>query len=75
LRWHLIEKARGQYDWSSWLPALEAAERTGVQVIWDLFHYGSPDHVDPAADDFPQRFTDFALAAVEVQQSVSVRPQ
>jgi len=43
-------------------------------VIWDLFHYGSPDHVDPAADDFPERFTQFALRALEVQQSVSGRP-
>src|SRR5206468_11598488 len=25
LRWHLIGKAAGKYDWSSWLPALEAA--------------------------------------------------
>jgi beta-glucosidase/6-phospho-beta-glucosidase/beta-galactosidase len=74
LRWHLIEKSSGNYDWSSWLPALEAAERAGVQVIWDLFHYGSPDHVDQAGEDFPARFTDFALAALEVQQSVSRRP-
>jgi len=74
LRWHLIEQSPGNYNWSSWLPALEAAEQTGVQVIWDLFHYGSPDHVDQAADDFPERFTQFALAAVEVQQSVSKRP-
>jgi beta-glucosidase/6-phospho-beta-glucosidase/beta-galactosidase len=71
LRWHLIEKAPGQYDWSSWLPALEAAESLGIEVIWDLFHYGSPDHVDQAAADFPDRFTDFAMAALEVQQSVS----
>lgn len=74
LRWHLIEKSPGKYDWSSWLPALEAAERTGVQVIWDLFHYGSPDHVDQAADDFPERFTEFAVAALELQQSISRRP-
>jgi hypothetical protein len=74
LRWHLIEKAPGKYDWSSWLPALEAAEQLGMQIIWDLFHYGSPDCVDQGAADFPQRFTDFALAAVEVQQSVSGRP-
>jgi len=74
LRWHLIEQSPGKYDWSSWLPALEASERTGVQVIWDLFHYGSPDHVDQAADDFPQRFTQFALAAMEVQQSLSRLP-
>ncbi|MBV9529392.1 hypothetical protein [Sphingomonas sp.] len=73
LRWHLIEKAPGQYDWSSWIPALEAAEEVGMQVIWDLFHYGYPDHVDAAATDFGARFTDFALAALEVQQSVTGR--
>jgi beta-glucosidase/6-phospho-beta-glucosidase/beta-galactosidase len=73
LRWHLIEKSPGKYDWSSWLPALEAAERTGAQIIWDLFHYGSPDHVDQAADDFPDRFTEFAVAALELQQSISKR--
>jgi beta-glucosidase/6-phospho-beta-glucosidase/beta-galactosidase len=73
LRWHLIEKTPGKYDWSSWLPALEAAEEAGLQVIWDLFHYGSPDHVDAAGNDFPQRFTDFAMAALEVQQSITGR--
>ena len=74
LRWHLIEKSPGQYDWSSWLPALEAAKREGLQIIWDLFHYGSPDGVDQGAEDFPDRFTDFALAAMEVHQSVTGEP-
>ena len=74
LRWHLIEKSPGRYDWSSWLPALEAAEAVGLQIIWDLFHYGSPDHVDQAAEDFPDRFTEFALAAIETQQSTSSQP-
>jgi beta-glucosidase/6-phospho-beta-glucosidase/beta-galactosidase len=73
LRWHLIEKTPGNYDWSSWMPALEAAEAAGVEVIWDLFHYGSPDCVDQSASDFPERFTEFALAALEVHQSVSDR--
>jgi beta-glucosidase/6-phospho-beta-glucosidase/beta-galactosidase len=74
LRWHLIGKSASKYDWSSWLPMLEAAEEAGVQVIWDLFHYGSPDCVDQAASDFPERFTDFALAAIELQQTVSKGP-
>jgi beta-glucosidase/6-phospho-beta-glucosidase/beta-galactosidase len=74
LRWHLIGKSPGKCDWSSWLPMLEAAEEAGVQVIWDLFHYGSPDCIDQAAPDFPDRFTDFALAALELQQSISDRP-
>lgn len=74
VRWHLIEKAPGKFDWSSWMPALEAAERIGVQVVWDLFHYGSPDHINQGSADFPDRFTEFAVAALEVQQSVSSRP-
>lgn len=74
LRWHLIEQSAGKYDWSSWLPALEAAEQFGLQIIWDLFHYGSPDCVDQTAPDFADRFTAFAIAALEVHQSVSKRP-
>lgn len=73
LRWHLIEKSPGKYDWSSWQPVLEAAEQAGLEVVWDLFHYGSPDFVDQAAEDFPERFTEFALAALEMQQSITGR--
>lgn len=71
VRWHLIEKAPGRYDWSSWLPMLEAAEEVGMEVIWDLFHYGSPDHVSQGGEDFAKRFADFAVAAVELQQQIA----
>jgi hypothetical protein len=74
LRWHLIEKVPGKYDWSSWMPMLEAAEEAGVQIIWDLFHYGSPDCIDQAAADFPEKFTEFAVAALEVHQSITGWP-
>jgi beta-glucosidase/6-phospho-beta-glucosidase/beta-galactosidase len=74
LRWHLIENAPGRYDWSSWEPMLEAAEEVGLQIVWDLFHYGSPDHVDQAGEDFPKRFADFALAALELRETVTRRP-
>jgi beta-glucosidase/6-phospho-beta-glucosidase/beta-galactosidase len=73
LRWHLIEQSPGRYDWSSWMPMLEAAQTEGIQVIWDLFHYGSPDHVSPVSPDFAARFTDFALAAIERLKTVSGR--
>ncbi len=74
LRWHLIEQSPNRYDWSSWMPALEASEQLGMQVIWDLFHFGSPDHIDQAGPDFPERFVAFAVAAMEKHQSVSSRP-
>src|SRR5687768_13703997 len=46
VRWHLIESHPGRYDLTSFLPMLDAAAATGVQPIWDLCHYGVPDHLD-----------------------------
>ena len=74
VRWHLVEKAPGKSDWSSWLPMLEAAEELGLQIIWDLFHYGSPDHVDQAGERLPQRFADFRGRGARDAQSVTRRP-
>src|SRR5438045_1102340 len=55
LRWHLIDRA-GSFDWSSWIPMLNAARTEDVQVIWDLFHYGWPDGLDIFAAEFVNRF-------------------
>lgn len=65
LRWHLIEQEPARYDWSSFLPMLDAAERQGLQMIWDLCHYGVPAHLDIWDKDFPSRFASFAAAAAE----------
>lgn len=62
VRWHLIETSPGHYDFSSVLPMLEAARETGVQVIWDLCHYGWPDDIDIFAPEFIWRFTRFVTA-------------
>lgn len=66
LRWHLIEAVPGVYDWSSLLPMLEAASASGVQVLWDLCHWGVPDWLDVFSAEFPRRFAEFAAAAVRV---------
>ena len=63
LRWHLIEKSPGRYDWSSFLPMLKAAQAAGVQVIWDLCHYGLPHDIDIWTPAFPERFGAFCAAA------------
>ena len=60
LRWHLIETARHRFDFSSVIPFLNAANETGVQILWDLFHYGFPDDTNPFESDFAYRFADFA---------------
>jgi hypothetical protein len=65
LRWHLIER-RGRYDWSSWLPMLDAARAAGVQAIWDLCHYGWPDDLDIFSPEFVDRFARFTGAAARL---------
>lgn len=66
LRWHLIEQRPGHYDWSSFLPMLHASARAGVEVIWDLFHYGWPDDIDIYSPEFVERFASFSRAAARV---------
>ena len=65
LRWHLIERSPGTYDFDSATGMLKAARDTDMQVIWDLFHYGWPDDLDIFAPAFVRRFTSFAREAVK----------
>ena len=66
LRWHLIEASPGRYDWSSFLPMLRAAGDTGIQVVWDLCHYGLPHDLDIWSPAFVDRFAAFARAAARL---------
>ncbi len=66
LRWHLIEQTPGVYDWSSFLPMLDAAIETRTQVIWDLCHWGIPAGLDIFSDEFVTRFAAFAKAAAQI---------
>lgn len=65
LRWHLIERAPRTYDFSTAVPMLQAARETGMQVIWDLWHYGWPDDIDIFSAAFVDRFTAFAKEAAK----------
>ncbi len=71
LRWHLIETTPGVYDWSSFLPMLEASLQTRTQVIWDLCHWGIPDGIDIFSEDFVARFAAFAGEAARQVFSAS----
>jgi hypothetical protein len=62
VRWPLVDH-RGRYDFSTVEPFLEASRRNGVDVIWDLFHYGYPGDLDPFSEEFIQRFAAYCHAA------------
>jgi hypothetical protein len=74
LRWHLIETRPRTYDWSSWTPMVEAAEAAGMRVIWDLWHYGTPDDIDIWSGAFVDRLAGFAEAAARHYQTLTDRP-
>jgi len=74
IRWHLIERSPGTYDFSTVRPMLAAARQTGVQVIWDVLHYGWPDDIDIFSAAFVQRFARFARAFAEVASEETEGP-
>ncbi len=71
LRWHLIERVPGLYDWSSVLPMIRAAADANVEVIWDLCHFGLPDWAEPWSPALPERFAAFARAAAILMREES----
>jgi hypothetical protein len=71
IRWHLIETTPYRYDFSSVLPMVQAANQVGMQVIWDLFHYGWPDGLDIFQPEFVDRFASLAGAFARLLTSES----
>jgi beta-glucosidase/6-phospho-beta-glucosidase/beta-galactosidase len=69
LRWHLIEREPFRYDFSSVKNQVAASHETGVQVMWDYFHYGYPDDIDIFSEEFLERFTSFSRATTEYLRS------
>src|SRR5580704_5855294 len=41
--WVKVERAAGEYDFSSIAPLVRAAREGGMQIMWDLMHFGWPD--------------------------------
>jgi hypothetical protein len=65
IRWPLVDRA-GRYDFSGVRPFFAAARKHGIEVIWDLFHFGYPIDVDLFADSLPERFAEYCHAAARV---------
>jgi hypothetical protein len=64
VRWPLVDK-NGKFDFSSLDPFIVAGREHGIELIYDLFHFGYPDGVDLFAPDFPERFADYCYAAAQ----------
>jgi hypothetical protein len=60
IRWTLIEERSGAFDFSSVLPFLKAAREHDIEIIWDLLHFGWPDHLDIFEHSWIDAFTELA---------------
>ena len=74
LRWHLCESESGRYDFASAIPILQAAQRHGIQILWDLFHFGWPAWLDIFDESWVQSFARFAGAFGRVLKSEMSEP-
>ena len=69
LRWHLIEPEPFRYDFTSLEKQIAAVKRTGIEVVWDYFHYGYPDDLDIFSPEFVERFEAFCREATRFVRS------
>lgn len=74
IRWPLVDRGGGRYDFSSVEPFVRAAVRHRFDVIWDMFHYGYPDGVDVFSSAFVDRFAAYCRAAARYVRDQSPGP-
>ena len=65
IRWPMVDKGGGKYDWTRVDRMIEAMEACHLMPIWDLCHYGFPDGLDPFSESGHERFVDYCRAAAE----------
>lgn len=71
-RWHAIESEPGRYDFASARAMIRASLEAGIAVVWDLLHFGWPEHVDVFAPEFPERLAAFARRAAETMREEGI---
>lgn len=74
VRWHLVDRGAGCYDFSSFAPMVKAARDQEIQIIWDICHYGWPDDVDLFSAAFVDRFAGFSAAVARFLKEESDTP-
>ena len=69
VRWHLGERTPGVVSVKHEAARVRAARAAGVQVVWDLWHYGQPADLDLLDPRFPTRLARWARAFADLVAS------
>lgn len=64
IRWSAVERRPYRYNWSGPEAILKAAQESGIQVLWDICHFGFPDDCSPLYPKFADRFAALCKAFV-----------
>jgi hypothetical protein len=68
--WHIVDRAHS-FDFVPLASRIEAAQKTGLQVIWSLCHFGWPDDVDLLSSHFIRRFVGYSKAVARFIRQTS----
>jgi hypothetical protein len=71
--WIRTEPGPGVFAFSDFARRYHAVPER-LTVIWDLMHFGYPDHVDVFAVDFPDRFAAYARAVARFMSDEGAGP-
>lgn len=69
--WSQVDKGEGIYDFSTVLGRMDAAHEYGIQLIWDICHFGYPDGLFPTHPLFEERFTELCRAFARFHRAYS----
>lgn len=69
IRWSRVEIAPYQYDWSAVKRMISIAADKGMQIVWDICHFGFPDDLTPLHPMFPRRFSAICRAFAQMHQT------
>lgn len=72
--WSAVETSPYVFDFTEVANRIQAAEETGIQIIWDLCHFGYPDGIYPTHPHFHVRFIALCEAFALFHKTVSLQP-
>jgi beta-glucosidase/6-phospho-beta-glucosidase/beta-galactosidase len=74
IRWSVVEKQPHQYDFSEVIHRITAAQKQGIQQLWDICHFGYPDGLMPSHPQFAERLAAVCTAFVHLYRSLTSAP-
>lgn len=74
IRWSVVERTPGAYDFSEVKERLIAGQEAGIQQLWDICHFGYPDGLVPTHPQFSERLAAVCKAFTQLYRSYTEDP-